>query len=315
MLKAINKYIINAGVRVDMSREEKAESRLINYMYLYGLIYTLTLIVVNFLFSSFVSILYFYSFATLIIATALYFNHIEKYFFSKQFTLYAFLFYFCIGATIFGEKIALHQCIIAFSFLGMILLYGKKLIIHLSTSIAAFAWVIFYIYPQNYVVLDAAWFNQYLNTIFAFLLIISSLFVYKNELIFFVRDLRRKTKALELANSKLKSANEEILRQREEINEINKTLEQTIEEKINELQEKNSQLLEYAYLNSHKVRKPVANLIGLASILHSKLSEEEITLYIESVKISSLELDEIVKELNKKLSADIGKKQLQDKLN
>ena len=77
----------------------------------------------------------------------------------------------------------------------------------------------------------------------------------------------------------------------------NEELERRVEERTSELQEKNLQLQEYAYINSHILRAPVSRICGLYNILendHKKHLNKEI---LEHFKISVTELDFVTKTI------------------
>ncbi|WP_153799161.1 PAS domain-containing protein [Foetidibacter luteolus] len=79
------------------------------------------------------------------------------------------------------------------------------------------------------------------------------------------------------------------------------TDKQTQEEKI---KQQNTALKEIAFTNSHIVRRPLSNLLGLTDML----SEDSVTdtlhrQVIENIKISALELDEVIREIARKAYA------------
>jgi PAS domain S-box-containing protein len=69
------------------------------------------------------------------------------------------------------------------------------------------------------------------------------------------------------------------------------------------LLEKIDQLKEISYLNSHALRKPIASLMGLTQLISADLvGPEEYKEVAALVNECSLELDEVVKEVNRKVS-------------
>ncbi|MEQ8927534.1 MAG: hypothetical protein RLO81_17090, partial [Fulvivirga sp.] len=118
----------------------------------------------------------------------------------------------------------------------------------------------------------------------------------KNEL------LKNKNAQITTQNEKLISQKDSIQRQSERILELNHLLEQKMDETTKELVIKNKKLSDYAYHNSHNIRGPLARILGLISLWESDyLNQDEKEEMLEEVKHSALELDEIVKELNRKL--------------
>lgn len=65
----------------------------------------------------------------------------------------------------------------------------------------------------------------------------------------------------------LQLSNEEIQTQAEEIAVINENLEALVRKRTEELEKKNKALEEYAFINAHKLRGPVASILGLIHLL------------------------------------------------
>lgn len=90
-------------------------------------------------------------------------------------------------------------------------------------------------------------------------------------------------------------------------------------ERTKVLENKNAQLTEYAFINSHLLRAPVARVLGLANILKlesTKLDSKEL---IDRFIHACNELDSVVKIINEVLSenTDLTRdqlKELQDKI-
>jgi len=85
-----------------------------------------------------------------------------------------------------------------------------------------------------------------------------------------------------------------------EISKINKGLENIVNHRTKELQEKNRQLIEYAYINSHILRAPVARISGLYKLF---LAETKITLKDSSIfshmDSSITELEEVTRQISR----------------
>lgn len=92
----------------------------------------------------------------------------------------------------------------------------------------------------------------------------------------------------------MKASKEAIQAQAEEIKSINENLEKLVKERTTELERKNKALEEYAFVNAHKLRAPVASILGLVPILDSielsPLGKEVVSHLISS----SEKLDSIV---------------------
>ncbi|RYY34037.1 MAG: PAS domain-containing sensor histidine kinase [Sphingobacteriaceae bacterium] len=68
------------------------------------------------------------------------------------------------------------------------------------------------------------------------------------------------------------------------------------------LLEKIDQLKEISFLNSHYIRKPVASLLGLTSLIKDEVIDaEEYREVAAQIQVCSLELDEVIKQINRKV--------------
>ncbi|WDF56727.1 hybrid sensor histidine kinase/response regulator [Mucilaginibacter sp. KACC 22063] len=67
------------------------------------------------------------------------------------------------------------------------------------------------------------------------------------------------------------------------------------------LTEKNNQLYEIAMINSHIIRKPVANILGAMSLIDKSLiNDSEIVELLEKIELSTLEMDKVIRDIAKK---------------
>ncbi|QCK14681.1 tetratricopeptide repeat protein [Mangrovivirga cuniculi] len=114
--------------------------------------------------------------------------------------------------------------------------------------------------------------------------------------LFYVARNRYKTKVKYIAE--LKKKNKLIQKQSKELNSLNQNLEKRVAERTRELEAKNEQLQEYAFINSHKLRSPVATILGLIHLLNKDMinafEEKE---YNCRLKNALDELDEVIREI------------------
>lgn len=104
-----------------------------------------------------------------------------------------------------------------------------------------------------------------------------------------------------LVANKLRSQYQVIKDKNLEINATNDNLETLIRKRTFELTEKNKQLTEYAFINSHKLRAPIARVDGLLHLIelkHPNVIDEELMI---PFKKSILELDHVSREINKSI--------------
>ncbi len=97
----------------------------------------------------------------------------------------------------------------------------------------------------------------------------------------------------------------ELLRQKsEEIETANQSLEQRVRERTEDLHQKNKQLAEYAFINSHLLRAPVARIMGLVELLQKDVPEFSANDIIPYLEASSRELDNVVKKINEAIEEE-----------
>lgn len=91
----------------------------------------------------------------------------------------------------------------------------------------------------------------------------------------------------------------------EEMKTINETLDQMVLDRTRELENKNLQLTGYAFINSHLLRAPLANIIGLSEMLaHEMKGKIENKELLEKFQISCHELDQVIRLLGEYLSKE-----------
>jgi signal transduction histidine kinase len=87
-----------------------------------------------------------------------------------------------------------------------------------------------------------------------------------------------------------------------QISALNNSLEKIVEKRTAELMERNAQLSQYAYMNSHKVRGPLARILGLLSLMKEEIDENEKSEIQDKLYKAAQELDVVVSDMNKKLN-------------
>ena len=88
------------------------------------------------------------------------------------------------------------------------------------------------------------------------------------------------------------------------IEQLNQSLELRVVERTDELTKRNKQLEDFAFINAHRFRGPVCSLLGLIQLAELKdpqLSESNL---IQQLRVISLDLDLITKEINDTLNED-----------
>lgn len=120
-------------------------------------------------------------------------------------------------------------------------------------------------------------------------------------------------------NEEIRSQQEEVMAQRdslaeknleiEKINqklaEVNESLEQIVDQRTKVLKEQNKKLSEYAFINAHNLRAPLARVMGLVNLLLDKPQPEEQPIILNHLKKSSEDLDTVVKSIRDTINAGI----------
>ena len=102
--------------------------------------------------------------------------------------------------------------------------------------------------------------------------------------------------------SEIEAQNEELQQSQENLFVLNNHLESMVEERTNKVNEQNERLIRYAYTNAHHLRGPVARLLGLIQL--AKLDNNpDYEFLFARIKEQTIELDEVVKSINKELQA------------
>ena len=122
---------------------------------------------------------------------------------------------------------------------------------------------------------------------------------------------RRTNDQLKLLNQEILEQKEELIQQatslqlaNEEITNINNNLEKLINERTSEVKKKNDKLIQYSFINAHKLRAPVARIIGLINILKKPKKDENIDEVVKKLEVESKDLDNVVLSINKVLEEE-----------
>lgn len=122
----------------------------------------------------------------------------------------------------------------------------------------------------------------------------------------------RGQKLLKVRNVEIERQKQEILLQAQKLSALNtslKTLNDQLEEKVyqrtTELNDKNKKLTEYAFINAHKLRAPVATIMGLVQLFsYNEHTIEEERLIKKRLKETVRELEETISGIRIKLEEE-----------
>jgi signal transduction histidine kinase len=100
-------------------------------------------------------------------------------------------------------------------------------------------------------------------------------------------------------NQEIQTQNEEIHSQAEEIKGINENLEAIVMQRTRELEMKNRALEEYAFINAHQLRSPVASILGLINLANKVELNDEAKVIMAHLQESTDKLDKVVTTITK----------------
>jgi signal transduction histidine kinase len=87
----------------------------------------------------------------------------------------------------------------------------------------------------------------------------------------------------------------------ESLQQLNRSLENKVAERTRELEEKNTRLSEYAFINAHKLRAPVATILGLVQLFQYRIQKEERFEIYDRLDKTAHELDGVIREIRQRL--------------
>lgn len=164
-------------------------------------------------------------------------------------------------------------------------------LISLSTLLAI---QYFYTITTPIIILDTV-FTFYWNILFTGVVIIIIIASFK--------------KGYQKQQKSLLEQNRLILQQKEEIEVINNNLEQLVVDRTEKLKSHEQRFTEFAHINAHKVRSPLARILGLLNLIEiEKDKEKTMQEFLPSLKDNAEELNEILREVSVKLNDPSGPK-------
>jgi tetratricopeptide (TPR) repeat protein len=139
--------------------------------------------------------------------------------------------------------------------------------------------------------------------------------VFAGLFFYFYRRRKRYSIELEQLNHEVHEQKEELVQLNNTLNSLNNELEikvglrtQELVEANHKLKDKNIKLEEYAFFNSHKLRSPVSSILGLVQLFNNaNATETERQDFVNKIKTSTDKLDAIVREIQTIVHPDDSK--------
>lgn len=140
-------------------------------------------------------------------------------------------------------------------------------------------------------------------------LIISFVFIFylrnkSNQLKSAHLKLSEQKKEIEEKQKKIASKSLDLAKVNSELHKLNNNLEKRVMERTQKLNERNRQIAEFTYYNSHKLRAPVANVLGLINVMELTKDGKIDPIVLIHLKTSALELDKVIFNLKNLLELD-----------
>jgi len=159
---------------------------------------------------------------------------------------------------------------------------------------------------RNFEILQPFYFKSWFITLAIIFSVLALYFIYRIRFYVIIKNQRKLQKLVKLRTSEIEEKNEELKLQSEEISTINEQLEDMVNERTRKLQEQNSILVEYAFINSHELRAPICRMMGLLSLIDKTKGEEKEQI-MTMIRQTGIELDDVSKSINSMLdNVDMG---------
>ncbi len=119
-----------------------------------------------------------------------------------------------------------------------------------------------------------------------------------------VREKRASEKMLMDLNREIEAQAQALQLANEKINLINNNLEEAVKNRTAIIRAQNERLLEFSSMNSHKIRAPLATLLGLLNLFEDGPSPAEDKELITHMKTTAVKMDEIIHEVSRQLEKE-----------
>ncbi|MBI1769638.1 MAG: tetratricopeptide repeat protein [Bacteroidetes bacterium] len=127
-----------------------------------------------------------------------------------------------------------------------------------------------------------------------------------DELIVLNEELRSQQEEVMSQRDALAEKNKEIETMSKQVAEVNEKLEQLVAHRTEALENQNTKLSGYAFLNAHKLRAPLARIMGLVNLLQMKSNAGEKPVIMNHLANSSDELSEVASTISKAIQDEFN---------
>lgn len=135
------------------------------------------------------------------------------------------------------------------------------------------------------------------------------LFRQRREILQANKNLQAKNEEISFQKNAIESQAEALLILNDELQELNKTLAGRVDERTEQIFHQNKKLAEYTFINAHKLRAPVASILGLINLMYTA-NEQEQKIILEHLKTCGEQLDNTIRAINLNLEGGIAEKKV-----
>jgi signal transduction histidine kinase len=218
--------------------------------------------------------------------------HSKGYFKTARYTFFLLTTAFQVMASIVhGKSAGFDYLLFVICVLPMMFFELRRYYLSLFTiSMGGYLWVQYLLFTAPPIIVIESHFPLYWNTFVTGFGLLIILYVFK--------------RSYQKSQDSLKRQNEEVKLQKEEIESINNNLEKLIVQRTNKVLEHEKLFTEYANINAHKVRSPLARIVGLLNLIELEQDKEKILKeFLPLLQANAEELNDILDEVSKSLNA------------
>ncbi|VAW26392.1 hypothetical protein MNBD_BACTEROID06-547 [hydrothermal vent metagenome] len=110
-------------------------------------------------------------------------------------------------------------------------------------------------------------------------------------------ELEVKSKLVEAQKHKLEKQSQTTDLLNKELTLLNKNLDSRAQQIAREMEVKNKKMNKYAFMNAHKLRAPIASILGLINLFGKDITTQDEKAMIRMLKESAHKLDNVVHEI------------------
>lgn len=149
-------------------------------------------------------------------------------------------------------------------------------------------------------------FNDWGALIIIISLIIIAFALYYNNYIkhCLIKSLQEKKAEINRQKHELESKNIELLALNERLHELNHYLENKVTEGDLLLENKNQKIIEYAFITAHKLRAPLARILGIVHLIQLSPKKEIDETLLHYLQVSAEDLDKIIHQVQNVLDEE-----------